>query len=1020
VKVVHFPLSLGRYDRVEPRLAPLGVLAACKNLRVQKDGRLVSRTGYVPQAASTATGGTLVPFDLHEFNSRLLALGNDSSDGVPTELFEFVNLASAAWRGTDVSSNPTLTPFTNPLEVAGISQVGDGIAAMSAAAGGGFVALAWRTINTNDTFCLIARQDTGQVLHHEKVVTDGNRPVLTFAVDTFYLQVNRTSGDLSIFDFTPGTDLAFQTFATPSTGNASNSHDLVPVTNASTWRVASASGETGTTAKVRIYNSAGAQQGSTATNSAITSIVVSVDVDQVDNTINLFSVFGTNTAQLRTFNATTGVLTLGPTATTVGVSGALCRVPPVAPQAASIAVVVNDANSNAVCQFFSQAAHALVLTTTAQRALCRSRPVVSTYNLKKRGVVFSGVVAPALPAVTDTATGIPVASNALFYLTDTDAHMATRDVGNAVDMGTISGTMGGIMNLQRDTSSGRLAWIGARNTSVALGGLPLAQPSVTLISFRSTARRQSAQYGGLLYFTGAPVQAYDGTILSELGFNEIPGIYSATPAAGGSLNPSAQYTYAHHWEYTRADGSLEQSPPSIVFQANTGAAQTQNTLVVSTPHSTRVALGGLLFGGSVISVLSRTVWDPVTQTSGSVFRRCVVKQVPTGMANYGAPLTILDQVSDITLATQGVIYTQGEHGELSGPVENDAPEGCSYISSSSARLAIAGLARPFEFTESKEAFLDEPVNFSSLSSFYGKISKPVVGILSLDGVRALFSRDAIYAVTGAGVNDIGGGRLPPAVEIPTASGLKDWRSLLKAPDGIYFQLDDDKLYQMPRGSGAPTWAAVDIQDTLDAFPTITGACLNRRDDSIAFACQNLAGNDSRILVRSLRTTIWSEDTPPLQAAGDIKALVNVGDGMAYISGALVYIQSQTVYADAGSVITTQWKTNPLYPFELGGYGTLHAMLATGEFRSAGTLALRVSYDDGVTFQTYDSFVLTGLTVGATFQRRWALQQSDLTSVVFEWTFTPSAPGEGCILLGAAMLVDPEAGQLKQLDPAEMA
>src|SRR5690606_30937137 len=111
--------------------------------------------------------------------------------------------------------------------------------------------------------------------------------------------------------------------------------------------------------------------------------------------------------------------------------------------------------------------------------------------------------------------------------------------------------------------------------------------------------------------------------------------------------------------------------------------------------------------------------------------------------------------------------------------------------------------------------------------------------------------------------------------------------------------------------------------------------------------------------------------------------------------------------------------HPLYFFDLGGNGTVMEVLLTGEYRSAGTLALRVSYDDGVNFTTYDSFVLTGLTAGQTIQRKWSLQQDDVTSVVCEWTFTPSSAGEGFIAHNAAFLVEPSLG-LKDLNPAEMA
>jgi hypothetical protein len=170
----------------------------------------------------------------------------------------------------------------------------------------------------------------------------------------------------------------------------------------------------------------------------------------------------------------------------------------------------------------------------------------------------------------------------------------------------------------------------------------------------------------------------------------------------------------------------------------------------------------------------------------------------------------------------------------------------------------------------------------------------------------------------------------------------------------------------------------------------------------------------------MRTGIWTEDTPPLTTSQGVEAVVAYGDSLAYVSGGAVFLQSTASFADnTSTVIPTQLKTQPIYPFDLGGYGTVWAVLLTGEYRSAGTLALRVSYDDGANFTTYDSYTLSGLTVGQTIQRKWDLQQSDTTSLVFEWTYTPSAAGEGFIAHNAAVLVESEEG-LRQLLAAEMA
>lgn len=1016
--VLNIPLILGRKDSIDPKFAPLGVVAVAKNQRVRADGRLACRNGYAALTMTSSTG-TVAAFDLHEYQGRLLALASDTGDASPADVFELVN-SDFVWRASDSARNQTLCPFTNPRETAGISQVGSGISYVSGAVGGGFSAMIWRVIGTFDLFLAVYRQLDGQCILHQRVSTTVINAQICFSVDSFYIQQNVNGGDLVIVSFKPGTDSAVQAYATTLVGGGSaGTHDIVAVTNPSTARVVSGLSKGGTTT-IKVFNSAGAQVGATAT-VAQTAIFMSLDADQTDNTINLYSVVAANTGQIRTFNLTTGALTLGPTATTAGVSGSSCRLPTLGANVQAIAVAVNDASSNVVIQTFSQSAHGALATFTVQKALLRSKLVNGQSGTQKRAVVFSGIVAPALPAVTDPTTSSTTATAAIFYASATVAHMSTRDTSNAIDP-TENLSTGTFPNLSLDASTKRLGWVTSRNSSVAIVQRSLSQPAFTLLDFLSSERRQGAQYGALAYFTGATVQAYDGLFPTELNFNEIPGIYSATPLnGGGALAPGATYTYIHHWEYTRADGSVEQSAPSTPLSVTLGAADNAVNVLVSNPHSIRIALGATLFGGTVVSVLSRTVWNTLTGTQGSQFRRCVVKSLTSGMANYGTTITVGDLVSDVSLAKQGVVYTQGARGEFSGPLQHDAPEGCSFISASSARLVIAGMARSFEFEESKAARLDEPINFSEFSSFFGKISKAAVGVLSLDGVRLIFSRDVVYSVIGEGANDIGGNALPPPVEVASPSGLKDWRSLLKDPRGVYFQLDTDKLYQIPRGGSSPNWAGVDIKDTLASFPTITGACLHRRDDVAAFSCNNVAANDARIIVRSMRTGIWTEDTPPLQASSGIAALAALGDSIAYISGGVVYQQSTTTFADPGSaVITTQTKTHPIYPFGLGGYGELEDLLVVGEFRSAGTLALRVSIDEGITFVPYDSFVITGLTVGATFRKRWALQQADANSGIFEFTFTPSAVGEGVILHAAALLSNSEPGKLIELDPADCA
>jgi len=1022
-KVVSFPLAEGRRDRVDPKVAPFGVLATAKNLRVRKDGRLGCRNGYTALDMRTS-GGTMTAYDLHEYQGRLIALGSHSSSGFPERPYEYTGLGATNgnvyWRYE--TDKQELTPFTDLRDITVMSPPSGGADVCDAAIGAGYVLTIVRSVSGVVTAICVRESDNQPILTEVLSSTQGTTDCrCTFAVDTFYVVSQISTNQLDLLSFKPTTNTAFQVFKSNwSAASATRAaYDIVPVENPTTARIAVARDRgAGIDAVIRVYDSSAAQVGSDITVSGTDSTTLALAVDQTANRVHIGirAVGGGST--LRTYNMSSGALLLGPTALTAGNGVAICRIPPTAAAgaAAQVATASEVSGGNVSVQYWSEAAHAATASTTIFGATLKTRllpwtSASSTNANNKYAVCFGGTLAPD-PANPDT-----FPSNALFFTASgsaNSAHMVLRDFTSAYR--TVATTPVGInrqLGLHLDSSTGRVVWCSMRE---AASGSPT--PSITTLAKNSSERRQSAKFGDLLYLAGGPVQVYDGRCLTEP-FAELPGIISATPSNGsGALTSSAQYDYVLHWEMTLADGSIWRSAPSVPFSVTLGSTDDTVTLVTSTPRLLTVMLNATNgYGPDITEVISRTVWDG---SKGAVFRRTASDNV-TGVGNdYGAQSTIEDDTSDASLADEEEIYTQADRGVYSGPLEHDGPQPCKFIAATESRLLMGGLLRRSKFQMSKEAFLDEPFTWSEFSSFFSQVSGALRGLASLDGARLVFTADDIFAFFGDGPDDVGGGAIGRAQDIPTPSGLEDWRSLLKGPDGLYFQLDDEKIYRMPRGGGAPEWIGVDVRDTLTSYPVITGACKSRRDDAAVFACENTGSSDGRLLVRSFRTGIWTEDTPPLTTSQGIEAVASYGDSIAYISGGAVYVQSTTGFADGTStVITTALKTQPIYPFGLGGYGSIWAVLITGEYRSAGTLALRVSYDDGVSFTSYDSYTLTGLTVGLTVQKRWEIQQSDFTSLVFEWTFTPSSAGEGFIAQEASILVEPEEG-LRVLAAAEAA
>lgn len=458
---------------------------------------------------------------------------------------------------------------------------------------------------------------------------------------------------------------------------------------------------------------------------------------------------------------------------------------------------------------------------------------------------------------------------------------------------------------------------------------------------------------------------------------------------------------------------------SIYLESDSAGAASSLVVVGGTTTVAGVGFSGFLPGD--------TSTGETDGAPGSTLHRCVTASPSYGSVTtiYGATISIVDTVSDDDIASGEPLYTQGERGALSGPLEQYAPRGCAYIAASESRLLTGGLARAFEAQISRSAFLSEAFSFSEFSPFFTKASGAVLGVESLDQTKLLFTRDAILAVGGDGPDDVGGGSLDPPVELPTPSGIKTAWSLLKGPDGLWVQLDDNKLFRIPRGGGSPSWEGVDVRDLLDLYPEIVGTARHKRDNCGVFACNG--GGSGQFLVRDFLTEQWLHDTMP--GSGTLAALTSFGNSIAYaMSTGSVYVQSTSSFADSSVFfIETYTELHPIYPFGLGGYGEIYEVQVTGEFRGDCRLYLEVSYDDSSVPVSLDGYDLLSTTyaVGQPFSVRWTLPRSVTSAVKLALSVTSSSqPGaagtsEGLVFNDISLLVNREDG-LRELAPSEMA
>lgn len=1007
---VPIALNFGRKDIVAPKHAPHGVLKSVKNMRHREVGGLAMRHGYQALDMTTADG-TLVAYDLHEYLGRLLALGSDIGEGYPHAIYEYTGLANAAWRR--VGHTYGISPFTNAREVAGIPQLEGGASVSQAVSGGGHTLLVYKARETTHLYALVVDSETNATLHFEDLSSGAlndtaNNAMVAYADGRFFVAASASDRSIQILSFEVGEDSAFQSFATlaAASGDAFTTFDMVAVTNGTT-AILCAAFDRGTNSDltIKVYQADGSQLGSDITVSSTDTRTVALDADQADDTILVLTRDSSaTTVNLRTFDFS-GSLLAGPTACTSGLLGSVCR------------RGGGGGSDTAFVGVYDGQDYVIQSCAVDDHSGLAEVQTIHNFEGNSRLVSISGPTMRLVIGGTSAAGSGDGVSNALFFVGPGVVHQMKRDY--------LNGDPFGLPLFHANHSDGAITWC-SQYASGQLG--PNAMPTVTLVHFASTERVQGVTYGGLRYFAGAAPWVYDGRAATEVGFIEPPVILDADPVTTGSnLTSEGTYTWVAHWEVSFADGSFIESAPSLPVTRTLGASDNACDLLVTGPHTLHTVLGDGALGASATLVISRTEWSPSTVdvstgTAGAQFsqlRRAVEEPVPGDVASYGADIEVTDNVSDETLATRGVLYTQAERGALSGSLQHDAPQSCRYITATESRLLTGGLLRPHEVQVSKEAFLGQPFSFSELSNFFGLVSGSVVGVHALDSLKLVFTRDEIYALREGAPDDEGKGVLGLPVRIPTPSGLKDWRSLVEMPDGLACQLDDDKLFRIPRGGGAPDWFGADIVKLVKDFPEVTAAARHKADNCALFALNNTDLDDARIAVRDFLFQSWLIDEPPLEPDSGIEALAALDRAVAYLSGGVVYAQFPGVFSDDGDAfIDCQLETNPIYPIGPGGYGIISDLLASCEYRGDCVLTIDVSYDDGLTYPVTKSWTISGLTPGATVRRKLALPTEATSSVALRASVTTAgAASEGLVLNEITLLAEPTEG-LPDLLPAE--
>ena len=322
-----------------------------------------------------------------------------------------------------------------------------------------------------------------------------------------------------------------------------------------------------------------------------------------------------------------------------------------------------------------------------------------------------------------------------------------------------------------------------------------------------------------------------------------------------------------------------------------------------------------------------------------------------------------------------------------------------WLANSNELVQVSQRAFPNEAIAFVETNLVGPVGFA----YQARVSGRITGIAALDERVIIGTRDRLYITGGDGPNYVGQGEFEVPIELPSEVGFYDFRSLALSSEGLWFQGDVDKLYLMPRGGGVPVWAGEPVHTRLGGF--ISGAAVTEGETPrVAFGI----GDAARAMVRDVTSKQWFEYALPATPA---RSFIEHRGKFYFVDGSGT-VWAPTGFSDNGAVIPLQVEFGDFAPFGPNGQGRLRMVQLLGEFKSAATVTLEISYDGGVTFPYSQSLSVTGLSTDAPVRLQWypAIQRGD--RFTFRVTMTPTTATQGVVLNALTLGVVPSRGETK--------
>lgn len=610
----------------------------------------------------------------------------------------------------------------------------------------------------------------------------------------------------------------------------------------------------------------------------------------------------------------------------------------------------------------------------ADKSFCvvATHPETSSYPYK------TGLVISLFPAF-DTFTRVePVAS--FFY----DRSSLAGNPGNMVADANGVARFLCLNALRADVLNGKTF----NGTSIIDAQANTVIDGLGLLSMDPLNRKK--QYGSAVSIGGVQVDAhgltcfFDGTQLTQLGFNYRPFIVSATPLTVGGTITAGTYKYKFTYELFDSFGRLLTSQESNEVSATT----TGSTSSVSVSVRISQALCAYIYK----LVLYRT------KNAGGIFYKVAESQVVNGFSGMSPTESIVDTTPDSGIATSArIIYTTG------GVLENDPPPPAKHATTHNDRVIVVPADEFNKVYYSKKIIQGELPSFSQflfIQLFSGnpKVDDAITATASLGDKLIIFREQSTYWIAGDGADELGlNSTLTSPEKLSIDIGCTELRSVTELPVGVMFK-SAKGIYLIDGGLSVNyVGAAVEEYNSQE----IVSSVLVKDRNIVQFATA------ANILTFDYLAGRWSIDA--ISGVNDIAVLstktvvLKDGSSIGIESGAYLDNFGETTTSISQKLVTGWIKLSGIQDF-----GRIYRLLILGRYYSAHTLTCKVYYDYSTDYS--ETYTITPNPAQGIYQFKIHLKKQKCESIKVE--IYDTGTGQSMDLSGLTMEVGVKRGTFK--------